>query len=140
MKKILIVSASCQATVLLSERLKGYGLDSYAVTTGRGCLEMIDNNEICTVVIDNSILDIDGSTLLGLVIKVCPRVNLIFANSEHNSYIESQVRQAGITYYTTDMRDEQIVSVILELHSKQPLMNSMAGKFIKSAHKVRDQN
>ena len=115
-------------------------LVSYVVTTGKGCLEMVENNEVCTVVIDNSILDMEGSTLLELVIRLRPELDLVFVNNQHDPRTESHVRQVGIAYYATDMRDEQIVSVILELHSKQSLMNSKAGKFIKPALKVRERN
>ncbi|MFQ5638586.1 MAG: hypothetical protein ACE5IR_11395 [bacterium] len=99
---------------MMNELMK-YGLAYYIVTTGRACLTTLENNDIYTVLIDNSILDIKGHILLELVSKLKQQINLIFVNSRHDPNIESLVRQAGIVYYSTDMRDKQIVCVIRKL-------------------------
>ena len=61
------------------------------------------------------------------MIKLRPELSVIFVDNRHDPCTESHVRQVGITYYATDMQDGQIVSVILELISKQCLMHPKAG-------------
>ncbi|MFQ5605133.1 MAG: hypothetical protein ACE5HS_17855 [bacterium] len=125
MKSILLVSADFKASVQLVKKVRRYGLDGYWVNTGRECLEILESSELYAVLIDNSIIDINGVILLELVIKLKPKINLIFVNSKQKPKIESQARQAGIIYYTTDMRDQEITRVISELATKHPQQYKM---------------
>lgn len=60
MKRILVVCSDQDASLCMLNKLRRYNLDYYAVTSGRACLEIVENHDFCIAVIDNSVIDIQG--------------------------------------------------------------------------------
>lgn len=117
-KRVLVVSDDRDGAVELLNALTASNVSYYVVTTARACLEIVEDREICAAIIDNSIMDIQGQRLLDLVLQVKPEIEVIFVNGGDDEAVEPQVRQLGVLYYASDLRDRKIVHIVAQLISQ----------------------
>lgn len=134
MKRILVVSANRDETPHLLSKLRRFNLDYHIVTSGKACLEILEDNEICVAVIDNRILDIQGHKLLDLLINLKPEIKVIFINDTHDPEIESRVRQLGVVYYASNLRDGKIVRIVSQLIKRKQSSNLTSSTLNEGNH------
>lgn len=121
MKRVLIVSRDCAACGYLIHEFTNRKVNYNIVATGRECIEIVGCNVIDIALIDNAITDINGVELLRLLARLNPALKIIFVNGSHHQTIEKQVRQEGVIYYTTDLRDSRILQVISQLQKREKM-------------------
>ncbi len=121
MNRVLVVSDNLDASVCLLNNLRRCNLDYCIVTSGRACLEIVKDDKVCIAVIDNSLIDIPGYKLLELLNSLKPDMRVIFINGTSKPEIELKVRQLGVVFYTSDLRDREIVRVVSRLIAKKKI-------------------
>ncbi len=118
-KRLLIVCGDCSLCSSLRTRLANANLSYSEVATGSAGILLIEKSEIEVALIDNSIPDVSGLDLIGIITRLKPDIKIIFVNRQNEPEVEMGARQLGLVYYTTSLDDSRIVEVVSRINNGQ---------------------
>ena len=84
------------------------------VNTAADCLKLVFQKNIQMVVIDDNLPDLPGLTLVSLLKKMKPDLEIIFITPDHDAKKEIDARLAGILYYAVKPIDWTLLGEIIE--------------------------
>ncbi|MBI3300473.1 MAG: response regulator [Deltaproteobacteria bacterium] len=96
--------------------LSDLGIAAGALTTvknGHECLTALARIRPRLVVLDDSVADPDGLTLLHLLHQRDPEVLIVYLTIHHTLELEREVRQNGVLYYTEKPPDSFLIGKVL---------------------------
>ena len=86
----------------------------HQVFTAADCLKIVMNRNFALVVIDENLSDLPGLTLVSLLKRMKPDIEIVFTTSNHNPQKEIDARLAGILYYAVKPIDWSLLGEIIE--------------------------
>ena len=95
-------------------RMKSQGVHCMQVQSAADCLKTVIQKNIGLVVVDENLPDLSGLTLVSLLKKMKPDIEIIFTTSSHNPQKEIDARLAGILYYAVKPIDWTLLTQIIE--------------------------
>ena len=110
----LVVDKEDQPEFTSLLHIKNQSVHCIHVHTAAECLKTVMTKNIGVVVIDEDLPDLSGITLVSLLKKMKPEVEIIFTTACHNPQKEIDARLAGILYYGVKPLDWTILSQIIE--------------------------
>jgi DNA-binding NtrC family response regulator len=95
--------------------MKNQSIHCFQVHTAAECLKMMmTHKNIGVVVVDENLPDISGLTLVSLLKRMKPEVEIIFTTGCHDPQKEIDARLVGILYYGVKPVDWSLLGQIVE--------------------------
>ncbi len=110
----LIVDQEKQPVLESFFQQKSQSIHCLQVQTAADCLKTILNKNVGVVVVDENLPDLSGLTLVSLLKKMKPEIEIIFTAACHDPQKEIDARLAGILYYCVKPVDWCILIQIIE--------------------------
>lgn len=114
-KVVLVSDGRRNQDQLLRKLLGGTPAALVEANSGRDCLDQVSRYQVRLVVLDGDPPDIKVSSLIQLIKKLNPNVNVIFIAGEQtaNEEDEKKIRQAGVAYYAPRPLNYGIIEKVL---------------------------
>ena len=110
----LIVGKAVQPNLATLLHVKNQSVQCIHVESAAECLKTILKKNIRLAIIDENLPDLSGLTLVSLLKRVKPEVEIIFTTAYHDPQKEINARLAGILYYGVKPVDWALLSQIIE--------------------------
>jgi DNA-binding NtrC family response regulator len=110
----LIVDKENQSGFSSLSSTNNQSIQCLQVYTAAGCLSTVMKKNVGVVLIDENLPDLSGLTLVSLLKKVKPEMEIIFTTSYHDPQKEIDARLAGILYYGVKPLDWTLLQQIIE--------------------------
>ena len=125
-----VLVASRDAEFVSEMRLRGVDVDH--VPSGQGLLDRLQvPGSVSVLLLDNDLLDVQGTSLVGRIRELDSNVKIIFTVGEFDPELEMEVRREGIHFFLPKPVEwsilEKVLSRVTEKDTDRFLLWSEAG-------------